>query len=90
MPLYEYQCKNCGLISEHMHKISETPLILCQNCSSEMTKLISSTAFHLKGSGWYVTDYSKKSSNTTTKKTEKAESSSASCCNSCPAKAANE
>lgn len=58
MPIYEYQCAACGRVVEKWQKISEEPLTTCPACSGSLSKLISSCAFHLKGSGWYVTDYS--------------------------------
>jgi putative FmdB family regulatory protein len=61
MPIYEYQCDDCGRIYEVMQKISEKPLAKCSHCSGKMHKLISHSAFHLKGTGWYVTDYAGKS-----------------------------
>lgn len=61
MPLYEYQCTQCGEIEEAIQKFSDAPLTVCRNCSGKLNKLISQSSFHLKGSGWYVTDYSKKS-----------------------------
>ena len=57
MPIYEYQCAACGRTVEKWQKISEDPLSTCPACGGSLTKLISSCAFHLKGSGWYVTDY---------------------------------
>jgi len=63
MPIYEYQCDNCGRIDEVMQKISEKPLTKCSYCNGKMHKLISHSAFHLKGTGWYVTDYAGKSQN---------------------------
>ena len=62
MPLYEYQCTQCGEIEEAIQKFSDAPLTVCRNCSGKLNKLISQSSFHLKGTGWYVTDYSKKSS----------------------------
>ena len=56
MPIYEYQCKKCGQF-EVMQKITEAHLKRCPTCRGKVTKLISNTSFHLKGSGWYVTDY---------------------------------
>ena len=38
-------------------KITDAPLIECESCGGRLTKLITSTSFVLKGSGWYVTDY---------------------------------
>ena len=61
MPLYEYQCGQCGNIEEVIQKFSDAPLTTCQHCSGKLSKLISQSSFHLKGTGWYVTDYSKKS-----------------------------
>ncbi len=95
MPIYEYKCDKCGTIIEKMHKISETPDVLCPSCSSNMKKLISPSAFHLKGSGWYVTDYAKKNSASVNDKNKKSSSKQSdnccsSCANSCSAKAANE
>lgn len=57
MPVYEYQCKACGRIEEAFQKISEPPLETCPECKGTLKKLISQSSFHLKGSGWYVTDY---------------------------------
>jgi putative FmdB family regulatory protein len=61
MPLYEYQCTACGKIEEAIQKFSDAPLSTCKHCSGKLNKLISQSSFHLKGTGWYVTDYSKKS-----------------------------
>ncbi len=61
MPLYEYQCAECGEIEETIQKFSDAPLTICKHCSGKLNKLISQSSFHLKGTGWYVTDYSKKS-----------------------------
>ena len=58
MPIYEYQCAACGRVEEKWQKISEDPLTTCPACGGNLSKLISNCAFHLKGSGWYVTDYS--------------------------------
>ena len=59
MPIYEYQCGKCGDF-EVMQKMSDKPLSTCPTCRRKVTKLISSTTFHLKGSGWYITDYARK------------------------------
>jgi len=60
MPVYEYECLSCGGIEEAFQKISEKPLTKCKRCSGKLQKLISQSSFHLKGSGWYVTDYAGK------------------------------
>ena len=59
MPLYEYQCKKCGKVFEAMQKFSDEPLKKHEKCGGKLEKLMSAPAFHLKGSGWYVTDYGK-------------------------------
>jgi putative FmdB family regulatory protein len=58
MPIYEYECGECGHRLEALQKLSEPPLTECPECrQAALTKLISPAAFHLKGSGWYVTDF---------------------------------
>lgn len=57
MPIYEYQCQSCAKITEAWQKFSDGPLTVCPHCSGGLKKLISCSSFHLKGSGWYVTDY---------------------------------
>jgi putative FmdB family regulatory protein len=61
MPIYEYTCKRCGNF-EVMQRMSEDPLKKCPTCGTKVSKLISRSAFHLKGSGWYATDYAKNGS----------------------------
>jgi putative FmdB family regulatory protein len=60
MPIYEYECENCGRIEEVLQRFSDTPLTRCRHCSGKLHKLVSQSAFHLKGAGWYVTDYARK------------------------------
>ena len=59
MPIYEYKCSDCGKHFEIFQKISDKPLTECKECKGTLSKLISNCAFHLKGNGWYVTDYKK-------------------------------
>ncbi len=61
MPIYEYECARCGNIEEVLQNFSDKPLKKCRNCSGKLHKLISQSTFHLKGTGWYVTDYASKS-----------------------------
>jgi len=61
MPIYEYECTKCGKIEEALQKFSDKPLTKCRHCSGKLNKLVSQSTFHLKGSGWYVTDYAAKS-----------------------------
>ena len=60
MPVYEYECVKCGQHTEILQKISDPPITKCELCNGKMKKLISQSTFHLKGSGWYVTDYASK------------------------------
>lgn len=58
MPIYEYQCTNCGHQLEAFQKVSEAPLTDCPECGKPgLSKIISSTSFQLKGTGWYATDF---------------------------------
>ena len=58
MPIYEYQCKECGHRLEAMQKMSDAPLEDCPECgASALGKLMSASAFRLKGGGWYETDF---------------------------------
>lgn len=57
MPLYEYKCKSCEKTFEVLQKMNEEPMTECLYCCGSVEKLVSSTSFQLKGSGWYVTDY---------------------------------
>ena len=77
MPIYEYECENCGNIEEAIQKFSDKPLTKCCHCSGRLHKLISHSSFHLKGTGWYVTDYAgKKSSDTDSSKKKDASGTS--------------
>ncbi|HUV49437.1 MAG TPA: zinc ribbon domain-containing protein [Anaerolineae bacterium] len=60
MPVYEYECTQCGEVEEVIQKFSDKSLTKCRHCAGKLQKLISQSTFHLKGTGWYVTDYSHK------------------------------
>ncbi len=62
MPIYEYKCSKCKNEFEAVQKFSDAPILQCPTCGGPVKKLISRSAFHLKGSGWYLTDYAKKNS----------------------------
>ena len=62
MPIYEYECVKCHQTTEALQKISDPPLTDCPHCHGRLRKLMSLNSFHLKGSGWYVTDYAGKKS----------------------------
>jgi putative FmdB family regulatory protein len=61
MPLYEYQCKKCGHRFEKIQKFSDKPFKKCPECGGPVEQTISAPAVQFKGSGWYVTDYARKS-----------------------------
>ena len=64
MPLYEYQCEKCEQRFERIQKFSDPPVETCPSCGGKVRKLLSSPAIQFKGSGWYITDYAKKSGST--------------------------
>ncbi len=75
MPVYEYKCLKCEKRHEIMQRITEKPLSECPDCGGKMKKIISSTTFVLKGTGWYATDYGSGNHSgvdTTAKKTQDA------------------
>ena len=87
MPLYEYECEaEHGRRFEIIQKFSDAPLTVCPTCGGTVRRLISSPAIQFKGSGWYITDYAKKSgtdagrdsSSASSAKTESSSSSTAS------------
>jgi putative FmdB family regulatory protein len=65
MPIYEYKCNKCGVF-EAMQGIKEAPLKKCPTCKSKVERQMSRGSFILKGSGWYATDYAKKSTPSST------------------------
>ena len=67
MPIYEYRCQSCGEVTEKIQSIGAPPLTICSDCGGELRKLISRSAFHLKGSGWYSDHYGLKSEKTVKK-----------------------
>lgn len=61
MPLYEYECSSCGKRFERLQKFSDPPESTCEACGGTARRLLSAPAIQFKGSGWYVTDYARKS-----------------------------
>ena len=58
MPSYDYRCTACDTVFEEFQRITADPGATCPECGSEQcTRLISGGTFHLKGSGWYASDY---------------------------------
>lgn len=62
MPIYEYECKKCGHRFERIQKFSDKPVTRCPECGGKVEQLLHAPAVQFKGSGWYVTDYARKSS----------------------------
>lgn len=62
MPIYEYECKKCHHRFERIQKFSDPHVKSCPNCAGKVELIVSAPAVQFKGSGWYVTDYAKKSS----------------------------
>lgn len=60
MPIYEYACNKCGKTIEVIQKFSDPILKKHQGCGGSLTKLVSTSGFQFKGTGWYVTDYARK------------------------------
>ena len=61
MPIYEYECRECGHVFDALQKMSDAPLSDCPDCGKpELRKLLSAPNFRLKGGGWYETDFKDK------------------------------
>lgn len=72
MPLYEYECSTCGHRTEVIQRVGSPPVDACSECGGKMKRLLSAPAFQFKGSGWYVTDYAKKTTSDSGSKEPKA------------------
>ena len=76
MPIYEYQCHQCGQHLELLQKMSDAPATQCPHCKKPtLEKLVSSAGFQLKGNGWYATDFRQKNSPTKNNNAETTSSS---------------
>jgi putative FmdB family regulatory protein len=70
MPLYEYQCDACAHRFEVIQKFSDAPVDVCPKCGGQVKKLLSSPAIQFKGTGWYITDYARKSETSSSSSSE--------------------
>ena len=61
MPIHEYQCRKCEEVVERIEGMHDKPMRKCPSCGGKVEQMISSSAFVLKGSGWYATDYGTRS-----------------------------
>ena len=75
MPIYEYECLQCKKRTELLQRFGDAPLASCPHCGGDVRKMVSAPAVQFKGSGWYVTDYAKKSG-TAAGKSEKSDGGS--------------
>lgn len=78
MPIYEYQCKECGVRFERMQSFSDEPVKVCPECEGDVQRLIQPAGIIFKGSGFYVNDSksSRQNLNSTTRKETSAETTS--------------
>ena len=81
MPIYEYECTKCHHRFERIQKFSDPHVKTCPNCAGKVELVVSAPAVQFKGSGWYVTDYAKKSgssssSNGSSEKSDKSDKKS--------------
>lgn len=74
MPIYRYQCTECGAREEHLQKFSDAPIETCESCGGALSKLMTAAAFHLKGGGWYKDLYSSSKSDAGADSSAKSES----------------
>jgi putative FmdB family regulatory protein len=74
MPLYEYECKKCGHRFERIQRFSDPMVKKCPECGGKVEQMITAAAVQFKGSGWYVTDYAKKSSGSGSSSESKSDS----------------
>jgi putative FmdB family regulatory protein len=62
MPTYDYVCDSCGHSFEKLQSMSEKPLKKCPECGENLRRVIGpGVGIIFKGSGFYETDYKKKS-----------------------------
>ena len=76
MPIYEYRCKSCEKVFEVIQQLGDRPLRKCRECSGKLEKLVSRTAFLLKGGGWYNEGYTRSASKKSSDDSKPKESSS--------------
>ena len=76
MPLYEYECKKCHHRFERIQKFSDPHVKKCTDCGGPLEQVISAPAVQFKGSGWYVTDYAKKTAGASSSNSTNGDSAS--------------
>jgi putative FmdB family regulatory protein len=66
MPVYEYECEQCGARFERLQSIKDEPVHICPECSGAVHKVFHPAGIIFKGSGWYITDSRKSTSSAVT------------------------
>jgi putative FmdB family regulatory protein len=56
MPIYVYECSNCGIHFEQNQHINDDPIQVCPECAGQVRRVIQPVGVIFKGSGFYVTD----------------------------------
>ncbi len=74
MPIYEYRCDN-GHLFEVMQRMTDDPLTSCSTCEAPVQRVFHPVAVHFKGSGFYNTDYGKKSKSASSSESSSSEKS---------------
>jgi putative FmdB family regulatory protein len=77
MPLYEYECEQCGATFEVIQKFSDHSVTACRTCGGSVRRLLSAPAIQFKGTGWYITDYARKGKGSSDSEKSEAANSSA-------------
>lgn len=86
MPIYAYRCSSCGFEKDVLQKLSDAPLTTCPSCNAEsFGKQLTAPGFHLKGSGWYATDFKGGAKTKPEDKPAPAPACGAGGCAACPA-----
>jgi putative FmdB family regulatory protein len=75
LPLYEYRCLKCKRHTEKIENLNGPHLKKCPHCGGKMESVITAPAIQFKGTGWYVTDYGRKTTGGDASKSEKSEGS---------------
>ncbi len=56
MPVYTYECDECGVRFDARQKFSDAPISECPECGGHTHRVPQAVGIVFKGSGWYVTD----------------------------------
>jgi putative FmdB family regulatory protein len=75
LPLYEYRCLKCKRHTDKIENMNGPHLKKCPHCGGKVESVITAPAIQFKGTGWYVTDYGRKTAGGDSAKQEKAEQS---------------